>query len=248
MSITISVENLCKSYPGTHVPALDDLSLTVARSEIFGLLGPNGAGKTTTIKILCGLLKADSGQVKIFGLNLAQHLTEIRFRLGLVPQYIALYPALTGIENLRYTGRLYNLSEAQIHSRSTTLLERLGLEAHAGKRVSRYSGGMKRRLNIIASLLHEPELLILDEPTASVDVHSRALILNFLQEYRQLGKTIVYTSHQMEEAEQICDRVCIVDEGKMIVEGKPKELIATTEGCHRLEDVFLHYTGHSVRD
>lgn len=248
MNTIISVENLCKTYPGANAPALDGLSLTVAQSEIFGLLGPNGAGKSTTIKILCGLLTADSGQASIFGQILKQHKSEILRKIGLVPQHIALYPALSGTENLRYLGRLYNLSEATIRSRSTTLLERLGLEAHAGKRVSRYSGGMKRRLNIIASLLHEPELLILDEPTASVDVHSRALILNFLQEYRSQGNTIVYTSHQMEEAEQICDRVCIVDEGKMIAEGSPKELIATTEGCRRLEDVFLHYTGHSVRD
>ncbi|MBS1614513.1 MAG: ABC transporter ATP-binding protein [Bacteroidetes bacterium] len=242
------VEKLCKSYPGASVPALDGLSLSVPYSEIFGLLGPNGAGKTTTIKILCGLIPADSGTATLFGLNAQQNMPAIKGKLGLVPQHIALYPALTGLENLRYLGRLYNLSETQIRQRSKNLMERLGLEAHADKRVSRYSGGMKRRLNIIASLLHEPELLILDEPTASVDVHSRALILSFLEECRSQGKTIVYTSHQMEEAEQICDTVCIVDEGKMVAQGSPQELISTTSGCRRLEDVFLYHTGHSLRD
>ncbi|MEO6833902.1 MAG: ABC transporter ATP-binding protein, partial [Chitinophagaceae bacterium] len=136
----------------------------------------------------------------------------------------------------------------EVRKKATILFEQFGLSLHAKKRVSRYSGGMKRRANIIASLLHDPEIIILDEPTAGVDVQSRAMILTFLKEYRKLGKTIIYTSHQLEEAEQICDKIAIVDEGKLIVEGVPMELIKSTPDCRRLEDVFLHFTGRRLRD
>jgi ABC-2 type transport system ATP-binding protein len=168
--------------------------------------------------------------------------------MGVVPQHIALYPALSGWENLQYIGQLYGLDKRQVRAFGGELLERLGLSVHADKRVGRYSGGMKRRANIIASLLHQPELIMLDEPTAGVDVQSRAMILDFLKDYRKGGRTIVYTSHHLEEAEQICDTVAIVDEGRYITGGAPPELVAATPDCRRLEDVFLHYTGHSVRD
>jgi ABC-2 type transport system ATP-binding protein len=230
------------------VPTLNDLSLEVPEDSIFGLLGPNGAGKTTTINILCGLMAKDDGKATIFGMDVHKDKNAIRSRLGVVPQHIALYPTLTGWENIRYIGQLYGLSKAAIHDRGGSLLERLGLEAHADKRVVHYSGGMKRRMNIIASLLHNPELIILDEPTAGVDVQSRAMILSFLEEYREGGRTIVYTSHHLEEAEQICDTIVIVDDGKNIIAGAPAQLISSTPDCRRLEDVFLHYTGHSVRD
>ncbi len=248
MSTAISVQNLHKTYAGSVAPALQGLSLQVEASSIFGLLGPNGSGKTTTLKIICGLLNADAGSVRVFDLDADKEKLAIRQRMGLAPQHIALYPTLTAWENIEYIGRLYQLSDRQIRERGTLLLERLGLAGHASKRVGRFSGGMKRRLNIIASLLHEPELLILDEPTASVDVQSRALILSFLKEYGAGGRTIVYTSHQLEEAEQLCDAVCIIDEGRTVLCGPPQDLIASTPDCRRLEDVFLHYTGHSVRD
>ena len=244
----IAVHELHIKYPGAYTPALDGLSLKVEEGAIFGLLGPNGAGKTTTINILCGLIKCDSGSAKVFGFDAHADKDTIRRRMGIVPQHIALYPALSGWENLLYIGQLYGLSKPAIRKRGGELLERLGLSAHADKRVSRYSGGMKRRANIIASLLHEPQLIMLDEPTAGVDVQSRALILSFLKDYQADGKTIVYTSHLMEEAEQICDTVAIVDEGRYITGGSPAELVASTPDCRRLEDVFLHFTGHSVRD
>ncbi len=244
----ISIRDLKKQYAGAILPALNGLSLDIAAGSIFGLLGPNGAGKTTTIDILCGLLVADSGRAGILGLDAIRDTAAIRRRLGVVPQHIALYPALSGWENLQYIGRLYGLSRAEIQARGATLFERLGLTAHADKRVSRYSGGMKRRANIIASLMHDPELLILDEPTAGVDVQSRALILQFLREYRSGGRTVVYTSHLLEEAEQLCDAVAIIDEGRYIAGGAPASLVSATPGCRRLEDVFLHYTGHSLRE
>jgi len=248
MSAVISISHLKKTYPRALLAAVNDLSLEVPQASIFGLLGPNGAGKTTTINILCGLVARDKGKATIFGLDVSVDKNAIRRRMGVVPQHIALYPTLSGWENILYIGQLYGLSKTAIRERGGNLMKRLGLETHANKRVAHYSGGIKRRMNIIASLLHDPELIILDEPTAGVDVQSRAMILSFLKEYREGGRTIVYTSHQLEEAEQICDTIAIVDEGKNIIDGAPAALISSTPECRRLEDVFLHYTGHSVRD
>lgn len=245
---TVEIDALRKQYPGAFTPAVDGMSLRIPTGSIFGLLGPNGAGKTTTISIICGLIRPDAGSVRVFGTDITREGNHIRSRLGVVPQHIALYHGLTGRENIAYIGRLYGLDKSRIEERGNRLLERLGLGAHADKRVGRYSGGMKRRINIITSLLHEPELLILDEPTAGVDVQSRALILDFLKDYRASGHTVVYTSHLLEEAEQLCDKIVIIDEGRNVIEGEPARLIAETPDCRRMEDVFLHYTGHSVRD
>ncbi|XZF15256.1 ABC transporter ATP-binding protein [Chitinophagaceae bacterium MMS25-I14] len=248
MSFAVEIKNLRKQYKGAWSPALDGLSLTVRENQIMGLLGPNGAGKSTTINILCGLVQPDSGSAAIFDKDCVKDTMALRGKIGVVPQQIALFPNLTARENFMYIGRLYGLADAVIAKRAGLLLERLGLEKHADKRVGRYSGGMKRRANIIASLLHEPELIILDEPTAGVDVQSRAMILDFLQEYHLQGKTILYTSHLMDEAQKICDEVVIIDEGKYIVSGAPDELIKQMPDCKSLEEVFLHFTGHSVRD
>jgi len=248
MPFAIEINNLHKQYKGSWSPALDGLSLYVRKNQVMGLLGPNGAGKTTSINILCGLVDPDEGGAKIYGMDSVKDALTIRKMIGVVPQQIALFYNLSAWENFYYIGRLYGLSDKEIKDKGDMLLERLGLEKHADKRVGRYSGGMKRRANIIASLLHEPKLLILDEPTAGVDVQSRAMILDFLKEYYSKGNTILYTSHLMEEAEQICDEVVIIDEGKFVVSGSPQELITSTTDCKRLEDVFLHYTGHSVRD
>lgn len=248
MALAVAIKDLCKQYKGAWAPALDNLSVSVEQGCITGLLGPNGAGKSTTINILCGLISPDKGTVTVMGLDATKETAALRRQIGVVPQQIALFSNLTAWENFRYIGRLYGLTEQEIHHRAKHLLERLGLDKHADKRIGRYSGGMKRRANIIASLLHQPNMLILDEPTAGVDVQSRAMILKFLEAYNQEGKTILYTSHLMEEAEQICDEVIIIDEGKFVTSGAPKEMIQQTEGCKRLEDVFLHYTGHSLRD
>ncbi len=246
--LAIEVADLRKNYKGAWAPALDGFSFSVTQGQISGLLGPNGAGKTTTINILCGLIAPDSGTAKVFGKNCNTESIHVRNKIGVAPQQVALFGNLTATENFRYIGRLYGLNDSVINKRATNLLDLLGLRAHADKRINAYSGGMKRRANIIASLLHEPELLILDEPTAGVDVQSRALILSFLQQYRQQGKTILYTSHLMDEAQQICDEVTIIDEGNFIINGTPGDLIRQTADCKKLEDVFLHYTGHTVRD
>lgn len=248
MPYAIEIKDIHKDYKGAWAPALDGFSFYVKRNTIVGLLGPNGAGKTTCFNILCGIVKPDSGTAYIAGKNCSTDIASIGAVMGMVPQQIALFGNLTANENLNYIGRLYGLDKEVIASRKRYLLERLGLDKHADKRVNAYSGGMKRRANIIASLLHDPELLLLDEPTAGVDVQSRAMILDFLKEYRQRSKTILYTSHLMDEAEQICDEVVILDAGKYVTGGSPKDLVTETVGCSRLEEVFLHYTGHSLRD
>lgn len=244
----IRLVQLRKQYRGAFMPAIDGFNLEVKPNTIVGLLGPNGAGKTSSINVLCGLLVQDEGEASIFGYDCRKDQDVIRRRLGVVPQQIALFSTLTGWENFIYIGRMYGISDTIIRKRASALLGRLGLEKHANKQVRRYSGGMKRRANMLASILHEPDLLILDEPTAGVDVQSRAMILDFLRDYRKEGKTILYTSHMLEEAEQLCDEVTIIDEGKNVVDGKPHDLVQNTPGSRRLEDVFLHYTGHSVRD
>lgn len=248
MSFAIEIKELRKHYPGSWSPALDGLSLKVPENCIMGLLGPNGAGKTTTINIICGLVEPDSGRAKIFGVDCIAHTTAVRSQIGVVPQQIALFPNLTATENFAYISALYGIEKRYARERAGKLLSRLGLEKHADKRISNFSGGMKRRANIIASLLHYPQILILDEPTAGVDVQSRAMILDFIQEYKQEGKTVLYTSHLLDEAEKVCDEVVIIDEGKFVTEGTPQQLVNKTPGCTDLEDVFLHYTGHSVRD
>jgi ABC-2 type transport system ATP-binding protein len=248
MTPAIEIRDIHKTYKGATTPALDGFSFRVNQAQIVGLLGPNGAGKTTCFNILCGLVKPDSGTAFIAGRDCMKEPDTIRSMMGMVPQQIALFGNLTATENFTYIGRLYGLGHSTIKSRTQHLLQRLGLDKHAGKKINEFSGGMKRRANIIASILHEPELLLLDEPTAGVDVQSRAMILDFLKEYRLKGKTILYTSHLMDEAEQVCDEVLIIDEGKFITGGAPGDLINKTTGSTRLEDVFLHYTGRRLRD
>lgn len=246
---SILVQELHKTYKGALEPSLRGLSFSFPEGAIVGLLGPNGAGKTTTISVICGLVKADSGLVKVFDQpQNAAHRETIKQMIGIVPQQIALFPQLTAIENLEYFGNLYGLKGKLLRTRIDDYLQVFGLEKNGHKEVHRFSGGMKRRTNIIAAILHQPRLLLLDEPTAGVDVQSRSMILQFLRAYNQQGVSIVYTSHLLEEAQSICSDVAIIDEGRLIVQGAPAALIAQHTSCHNLEDVFLHYTGHAVRD
>ena len=244
----VLINDLHKSYRGAFTAALNGLFLEVPQNTIYGLLGPNGAGKTTTLSIICSLFGASGGSVQVMGYDTQKHKAEVLRHIGLVPQKIALFGNLTCEENLRYFGRLYQLSGSEIKKRIKELLHLMNLEKHGDKNVSRYSGGMQRRANLIAALLHEPDILILDEPTAGVDVQSRALIISFLKEYHAQGKTILYTSHLLDEAEHLCQAVSIIDEGKNVLSGTPAQLIGQTPGAAKLEDVFLAHTGHSIRD
>jgi ABC-2 type transport system ATP-binding protein len=243
----LSIRNLHKTYRQSAEPSLSGLSIDFDNHIIAGLLGPNGAGKTTTISIICGLVQADEGEVQVMGLDIKKDAEAIKRVIGVVPQSIALYPTLTVTENLEYIGRLYGLDKTSIREKISHYLHLFGLEKSADKAIRHFSGGMKRRANIIASLLHDPQLLILDEPTAGVDVQSRNMILKFLKEYHQQGHSIIYTSHLLDEAQQLCDEVAIMDHGRLVVKGRPEDLMHLHGGTS-LEQVFLNLTGYSVRD
>jgi ABC-2 type transport system ATP-binding protein len=244
----IEIKNLSKRYKGTDEPALKGISLEIYPNEIFGLLGPNGAGKTTTISILCGLYQPTEGEVIIDGFNLSGELNQIKHVIGVVPQDIALYPTLTALENLTFFGNMYGLKGKQLKDLILDRMAVFGLERFARKKISSFSGGMKRRVNLIAGLLHNPKILFLDEPTAGIDVQSKIVILDFLHEINRNGTTIIYTSHYMEEAENLCTRVSIIDRGNIVSTGNPKELVADHPEFKNLENLFLYLTGKDLRD
>lgn len=206
--------------------AVDGVAFSVAPGETYGLLGPNGAGKTTTISMIAGLLEADRGTVTVAGNPMTTGEVKTRAAVGLVPQELAIYPDLTGDENLRFFGRLYGLGGADLDNRVTEVLEMVGLATRRDDRVKEYSGGMQRRLNIAIGLLHKPILLILDEPTVGVDPQSRNSILEAVEGLSREGMSVLYTTHYMEEAERLCDRVGIIDEGRLVAEGTRRELVA----------------------
>lgn len=246
--VIIEIENLTKTFKHATEPAVNGLSFSINRNEIFGLLGPNGAGKTTTISILCGLFPATSGKVMIDGKNLHTELDLVKNMIGIVPQDIALYPTLTARENLAFYGSMYGLYGKDLKDKIESWLKKLGLTDASNRRVSTYSGGMKRRVNLIAGVLHSPAILFLDEPTVGVDVHSRNVIIQHLKEINAAGTTIIYTSHHMEEAQNFCTRVSIIDHGKILTEGTPAELISRNAGSTNLEHVFLNLTNRKLRD
>ncbi|MDF2437927.1 MAG: transporter ATP-binding protein [Bacteroidota bacterium] len=244
----IQTMGVTKTFKGSTLPVVNGVSVSVDQGEVFGLLGPNGAGKTTTISILCGLFPPTSGNVLIDNKKLSEDLTDIKKIIGVVPQDIALYPTLTARENLNFFGNMHGVSGKVLKDKIELWLNNFGLSEAANKRVSTYSGGMKRRVNLIAGILHDPKILFLDEPTVGVDVQSRNVIIEHLKELNKKGMTIIYTSHHMEEAENFCTKVAIIDHGKIIAEGSPKQLISHYEGCENLESVFLHLTKRSLRD
>jgi len=214
--------------------AVDDVGFHIVPGERYGLLGPNGAGKTTTISIICGLLQPDAGEVSVAGTRMDRRATAAKAAIGYVPQEIALYPDLTGTENLRFFGRLYGLTGARRDERVGACLELVGLTDRADDRVEKYSGGMQRRLNIAAGLLHEPRLLVLDEPTVGVDPQSRNAILESVEALGTAGLAVLYTTHYMEEAQRLCDRIGILDEGKLVAEGTREELVSLMGGRDRV--------------
>jgi ABC-2 type transport system ATP-binding protein len=231
-----------------NIPAIDGLSFSIARGSFFGLLGPNGAGKTTTISILCGYLKATSGEIIMDGIDFSHQQQLVKKIIGVVPQDIALYPTLSALENLRFFGKMYGLKSKQLSEKIEYYLRLFGLENNSRRRVETFSGGMKRRVNLIAGILHAPKILFLDEPTVGIDVQSRTVIVDFLKQLNREGTTIIYTSHHMEEAEQLCSTVAIIDYGKIIAYGNPEELIAKNPECNTLENLFLYHTGRDLRD
>lgn len=219
----LKVENLYKNYG--NIRAVDGISFEVKRGEVFGLLGPNGAGKSTTISIISTLVPPTRGEIIFEGESILKNPKNIRQKLGVVPQDIALYPTLSGYENLRFWGNLYGLKGQELKQRINETANIIGLHERLKDKVEKYSGGMKRRLNIGAALLHMPDLLIMDEPTVGIDPQSRSHILDTVLKLNDRGITIIYTTHYMEEAENLCSRICIMDEGKIIASGTQQELV-----------------------
>jgi ABC-2 type transport system ATP-binding protein len=222
MAAAVSIQNLSKNY-GT-VAAVKDVSFQVEHGEIFGLLGPNGAGKTTTIRCLCTLAKPDNGTIEIDGISVIEHPREARKRLGYVAQEVALDKILTGRELLELQAALYHIPKVEARQRIEVLLELLDLHSYADNKTGSYSGGLKRRLDLAAGLLHQPQVLVLDEPTVGLDIESRVVVWDFLRQLRSSGTTIILTSHYLEEVDALADRVGIIDGGLVIAEGTPSTL------------------------
>ena len=269
-------QDLWKSY-GTQ-PAVAGVSLELHPGEIVGLLGPNGAGKSTTVSMLCGLVRPDRGSVTIAGERVDGDASPVKRRLGLVTQEVSVYEDLSAFANVKLFGSLYGLAGSALHARCADALAFVGLSDHAGSKPSSFSGGMKRRLNIACALVHDPDVLLLDEPTVGVDPQSRNAIFDNLEALRERGKAMLYTTHYMEEAERLCDRIMIVDHGRVVASGTRESLRALLPAAMRrvevegaideellsllrerglavretsagtLEDVFLQLTGRQLRD
>jgi ABC-2 type transport system ATP-binding protein len=244
----ITTTNLKKRYKGSAEEALKGITLTIRQGEFFGILGPNAAGKSTLIAILCGIIPYSAGEAKLFGRNISQNSDWLKSRFGLVPQEIALYPSLTVIENILFFGQMHGLYGKKLKSKANDSIKTFYLAEHKNKILSKCSGGIKRRVNLIAGIIHEPSLVLLDEPTLGVDTQLRILIFDYLKALNNTGTTILYTTHYMDEAEQLCSRVSIIDHGRIITDGKPAELIAASPGCNDLGHLFLNLTGTELRD
>jgi ABC-2 type transport system ATP-binding protein len=225
MNTIIETHNLVKQFNGAPEPAVKDVSFAVREGEIFSLLGPNGAGKTTTISMLSCLLEPTSGDARVAGHSVTDEPMEVKRAIGVVPQEIALYPRLNARENLLFWGRLHGMGGGQLKARVTEILEVVGLSDRAKDRIETYSGGMQRRINIGVGLLHRPQIVYMDEPTVGIDPQSRRNILETVKVLNQEGMTVLYTTHYMEEAQELSDRIGIMDQGEMIALGTLDELI-----------------------
>lgn len=242
----ISATNLTKRYKGSDVDALKGINLKVCQGEFFGLLGPNSAGKTTLNSLICGLISPTSGNILVF--NNDVRLPAIKKLIGLVPQETALYSTLTVRENILFFGRMHGITGNELRNKVNRFIDIFNLKEHESKLISRCSGGIKRRVNLICGIVHDPLLLLLDEPTLGVDIQLRAMIFDYLSDLNKKGTTILYTTHYMKEAEMLCSRVNIIDHGEILADGKPSDLINENGGFEDLGQVFLKITGRDLRD
>jgi ABC-2 type transport system ATP-binding protein len=232
----IKIAGLHRYYEDLH--AVRGISLEIEPGTIFSLLGPNGAGKSTTISVIAGLLQPNKGEVEIMGHPITTHTQQAKKYIGVVPQEIALYDDLSGRENLLFWGRMYDLGGQKLKSRVDQILEMVELSDRQKDKVEKYSGGMKRRLNIGVALLHEPKIVIMDEPTVGIDPQSRRKILDSVKALNKAGMTVLYTTHYMEEAQELSDRIAIMDQGEVIAEGSNDELVKIVGEYDRVELIF----------
>lgn len=246
-SLAVNIENLGFHYPGNAGVTYDGLNLKIAEGERFGLFGPNGAGKTTLMNLMTGLLVADTGSIQLLGHKIGTKSKAVNKLFGFVPQDFSFYQELSPTENLEFFGAWYGLTRKQIAQRSKELLEILGLSHVSDKQVQHFSGGMKRRVNLAIGVIHDPKILFLDEPTVGVDVQTRHAIIDYLKQLNKQGTTLIYTSHQLSEAEGLCEQIALVDQGKIVREGNLDKLLE--EYNHQnLEDLFLNLTGKDYRN
>jgi ABC-2 type transport system ATP-binding protein len=251
-AVEIEVQHLVKTF-GKH-EAVKDISFTIGKSEIFGLLGPNGAGKSTTINMMCGYLESTSGDTLIDGQSITREPRKVKRMIGVVPQEIALYNDLNSQENLEFFGEIYGLSSQERKERAQALLHFVGLYDRRKEPVKKFSGGMQRRINMAIALMHQPTFLMMDEPTVGVDPQSREHIFDTIEQLRDQGTTILYTTHYMEEAERLCNRIAIMDEGQIVALGTLEQLLAMrdlnreVQRPHGLQELFIQLTGKTLRD
>lgn len=242
----LEVNKVRKSFGKLEV--VKGASFTVEKGESFGLLGPNGAGKSTTISMICGLLPYNEGEIKVDGFSVKNKPMEIKKKIGIVPQDIALYPTMTALDNLLFWGKMYGLTRKEADKRANEVLEFVGLLDRAKDKIETFSGGMKRRINIGAALMHQPELLIMDEPTVGIDPQSRNHILETVKQLNKKGMTIIYTSHYMEEVEFLCKRIGIIDHGEVIAIGTKEDLINRLSGGTVVKMGVNHYQNSLIEE
>ena len=241
----IVINDLVKNF--SDVTAVNGLNLEIKKGELFGFLGPNGAGKTTTISILCGLLAPSSGTAHIGGYDVRKDLSKIKERIGLCPQEAAFYKFLSGKENIELMGKLHGLDKSTLKKRSAVLLDQSGISEYARRRAKGYSGGMVRQLNLLMALISDPEIIFLDEPTVGMDARARRKTWDYIKSLKDQDKTIILTTHYIEEAESLSDRVGIIDYGELIALGSPQELMEKHQSKD-LEEVFLKITGRRIAE
>lgn len=246
-TLAIDIHDIAFNYPGSDTRLFSHFNLQINKGERFGLFGPNGAGKTTMMNLMTGLLPFSEGSIQLLGNPIKNNHKQINKLFGFVPQDFSFYQELSPVENLQFFGAWSGLDKRQIKSRTTELLEILGLSDVANKPVEHFSGGMKRRVNLAIGVIHNPAILFLDEPTVGVDVQTRHAIINYLLELNRNGTTLIYTSHQLSEAEALCKKVAMIDEGKLIAHDTLNNLLIEHEQ-NGLEGLFLNLTGKSYRD
>ncbi len=243
----IKILDLHKRYPNEPKDTLKGLNLCINEGHKYGILGPNGAGKTTMISILCGVLEETSGSVGYWGENIGNQIKRMQREIGYVPQDFAIYDDLTPLQNLEYFGSLYDLNKSVIKSRSEELLKVLGLSENKNKQVKFFSGGMKRRVNLAIGLVHSPKVLFLDEPTVGVDIHSKNAIMDYLETLNKNGLTVIYTSHHLDEAQEFCDYITLIDKGENVAQGETRALLVEN-GVSNLKELLINLTGKEFRD